>query len=204
MKEPHNGSLDEHAAQDLAPDLAQDDPSAGLLQHGPGRHYLHLLREVILTYRFMLRRLAREVGLSVAQVEVLRQIAVSAAGRSSVSTLSRELGMDPAAVTRTLADLERMGIVARETDEHDGRRRPVVFTAAGRRRALELHARLHAGEGSLFAALDDASIEVAAHVLQTVRATLVGTPPGMPPAAAGAGPDRPGRSTEREGSDEDD
>ena len=84
----------------------------GLFEHTSGAPYLHLLREVLLTYRQLLRQLTVETGLSGAQFEVLRELAL-ADGRSTVSALSRELGVDPAAVSRLVASLEQLGLVAR-------------------------------------------------------------------------------------------
>lgn len=110
----------------------------GLFKHAPGTEYLHLLREVLLTYRQVLRRLASETGLSGAQVEVLRELAL-ADGRSTVSALARELGADRAAISRLIAGLERDGLVARTRDERDKRRQPIVLTGEGRRLAVALH-----------------------------------------------------------------
>lgn len=144
------------------------DADEGLFEHSPGKHYLHLLREVIVTYRLFLRRLAADVGVTVAQLEVLRQLALTG-GRSTTSALARELGVDPAAVTRLVADLETLELVTRERDARDGRRRPVVLTERGRRETVTLHELLHEREGGLADALDDADLETAVRVLQTVR-----------------------------------
>jgi DNA-binding MarR family transcriptional regulator len=143
----------------------------GLFQHQAGGNYLHLMREVLLTYRLLLRRLADETGVSGAQFELLRQMALSG-GRSTTSALARELGVDPAAVTRLVAALERLGLVTREEDERDGRRRPVVLTPAGHDFMVRLHARLHEREDALAASLDPASVEVVMGVLQTIRSVL--------------------------------
>ena len=60
------------------------------------------MREVLLTYRLLVRRLSEETGVSGAQFELLRQMAL-AGGRTTTSALARELGVDPAAVTRLVA-----------------------------------------------------------------------------------------------------
>jgi DNA-binding MarR family transcriptional regulator len=153
---------------DPLPDREND---SGLFEHQPGTHYLHLLRDVLLTYRQMLRRLAVETGISGAQFEVLRELAL-ADGRSNVSVLARELGVDPAAITRVVADLHKQGLVARESDDSDGRRRPVVLTADGRRLMVRMHAKLHERESALTGALDPQSIETAMQVLHTMRTAL--------------------------------
>jgi DNA-binding MarR family transcriptional regulator len=143
----------------------------GLFEHQPGGHYLHLMREVLLTYRLFLRRISDLTGVSGAQFELLRQMAL-AGGRTTTSALARELGVDPAAVTRLVAGLERLGLVAREEDERDGRRRPVVLTPAGRDFMVRLHAQLHEREAALEAHLDEASVETTMQVLHTVREVL--------------------------------
>lgn len=147
------------------------DHDEGLFEHQPGGHYLHLLREVLLTYRLFLRRVSEVLGVSGAQFEVLRQLAL-AGGRTTTSALARELGVDPAAVTRLVAGLEELGLVTREEDERDGRRRPVVLTSTGRDFVVSMHAQLHEREAALEASLDEASVATAMQVLQTVRSVI--------------------------------
>ena len=151
--------------------------------------YLHLLREVLLTYRLLMRRATAEFGVSGAQFEVLRQMAL-ADGRSTTSALARELAVDPAAVTRLVAGLERRGLVAREDDERDGRRRPALLTPAGRALMLDFHARMHARESALAADLDEASIDATVRVLRAIRSVFDADRPIGP-----AGPARLRRSS---------
>jgi DNA-binding MarR family transcriptional regulator len=116
-----------------------DNPyDSGLFQHEGGGSYLHLLREVLLTYRQLQRRLTAATGLSGAQFELMRELAL-ADGRSTVSALARELGVDPAAASRLVASLRGLGHVSRETDDRDKRRQPVVLTEQGRRLMLAFH-----------------------------------------------------------------
>ncbi|MGD0999048.1 MAG: MarR family transcriptional regulator [Thermoleophilia bacterium] len=154
----------------------QDDAyDQGLFEHTSGAPYLHLLREVLLTYRELLRRLTVETGLSGAQFEVLRELAL-ADGRSTVSALSRELGVDPAAVSRLVASLEQLGLVSRVSDDRDGRRRPVVLTQDGSRLMIAFHAKAHERESALTAALDPQSVETAMQVLHALRDALDAAP----------------------------
>ncbi len=152
-------------------DLSTPSADEGLFQHEPDVGYLHLLREVLLTYRLLMRRATAEFGVSGAQFEVLRQMAL-ADGRSSTSALARDLAVDPAAVTRLVAGLERLGLVGREDDERDGRRRPVLLTPAGRAMMLDFHARMHASESALTAEIDEASIDDAIRVLRAIRSVF--------------------------------
>jgi MarR family transcriptional regulator, repressor for mepA len=154
----------------------KDEPNdSGLFQHTPGTHYLHLLRDVLLTYRQLLRQLTVETDLSGAQFEVLRELAL-ANGRSTVSALARELGVDPAAISRLIAGLQRLGLVSRVSDDRDGRRRPVELTDGGRRLMVAFHARVHECESALAAAVDAKSIETTTRVLQALRDALDAAP----------------------------
>jgi DNA-binding MarR family transcriptional regulator len=148
-----------------------DSYDSGLFEHTPDTHYLHLLREVLLTYRQLLKQLAIETGLSGTQFEVLRELAL-ADNSSTVTALARELGVDPAAISRLIAGLEQLGLVSRTRDGRDGRRRPVALTEDGRRRMVALHARLHERESALLTGLDRQSIETTMKVLRTVRDAL--------------------------------
>jgi DNA-binding MarR family transcriptional regulator len=143
----------------------------GLFEHQAGGHYLHLFREVMLSYRAFLRRMSAQTGVSGAQFELLRQMAL-AGGRSTTSELAREIEVDPAAVTRLVAGLEELGLVERVDDARDRRRRPVVLSPSGRDFMVRLHAELHAREGALEAQLDPTAIETATEVLRTIRGML--------------------------------
>ena len=163
---------------DHALDHQDDTYDAGLFahaEHAPGGHYLHLLREVLLTYRELLRQLTAETGLSGAQFEALRELAL-ADGRSTVSALARELGVDPAAVSRLVAGLEQLGLVSRVSDDRDGRKRPVVLTNDGSRLMVDFHAEAHERESALAAALDPQSIETTMQVLHALRDALGAAP----------------------------
>ncbi len=143
----------------------------GLFEHQPGGHYLHLFREVMISYRAFLRRMSAQTGVSGAQFELLRQMAL-AGGRSTTSELARELDVDPAAVTRLVAGLQELGLVERVDDARDRRRRPVLLSVAGRDFMVRLHAELHAREDALEAKLDPEAIETATEVLRTIRGVL--------------------------------
>lgn len=156
-------------------DASLPTPEDGVFEHAPGASYLHLWREVILTYRQFKRRVAADTPFTGAQFEVLRQLAVSD-GRSTASHLARELAGDPAEITRLVAQLTGSGLVERERDTSDGWRRPVVLTDEGRRRMADLHALLHERESALTEGIDPESIAVAMRVLQGMRAAADSLP----------------------------
>lgn len=148
---------------------------SGLFEHAPGGRYLHLLRELLLTYRQLLRQLAVETGLSGTQFELLRALAL-VGGSSTGSALARELGVDPAAVSRLIAEVEDLGLVSRARDDRDGRRRLVALTEDGRRRMVALHAELHRRESALAGVIDPQSLETAVRVLRALRDAVGPTP----------------------------
>jgi MarR family transcriptional regulator, transcriptional regulator for hemolysin len=152
-------------------DVGASEFDQGLFQHDSGAQYFHLFREVLLSYRAFLRRMSAKTGVSGAQFELLRELAL-ADGRSTASELARELDVDPAAVTRLVAGLHELGLVEREDDPCDRRRRPVVLTESGRDYMVKLHAQLHAREDALGAKLDPADVAKAAEVLRTIRSVL--------------------------------
>lgn len=154
-----------------------DSHDTGLFEHSPGAHYLHLLREVLLTYRGLLRQMSAETGLSGAQFEVLRELSL-ADGHSTVSALARELGVDPAAISRLIASLQRLGLVSRARDDSDGRRQPVLLTQEGRDLMTAFHAEAHERESTLTAGLDTQSLETAMQVLRALRDNLEAVPRG--------------------------
>jgi DNA-binding MarR family transcriptional regulator len=165
-----------------------DSPyDSGLFQHDNKTGYLHLLREVLLTYRQLLKRLSAETGLSGAQFEILRELARTADGRSTVSVLSRQLGVDPAAVSRLIAGLQKIGLVARIKDDRDGRRQPVVLTEEGTRLMVSFHQRVHERESDLTAGLDAEALETTMRVLATIRNTLEKASHQLPQGASTQG-----------------
>jgi DNA-binding MarR family transcriptional regulator len=156
---------------DRLPNPESEARESGLFERTTGTHYLHLLREVLLTYRQLLRRMSDETGLSGAPFEVLRELAL-ADGRSTVAALARKLGVDPAAVSRLIASLQQLGLVTRVSDDRDGRRRPVELTEGGSRVMVAFHTRAHERESALTAALDPQSIATTMQVLRTLRTAL--------------------------------
>lgn len=157
-------------------DTPETQASGQVFDHEGEGSYLHLWREVILSYRRLMRGVAWHTQFTGAQFEVLRQLAVDN-GSSTVSALARDLALDPAAVTRVCADLVRLGVVKRESDANDGRRKPVVLTDEGRSQMADLHALLHERESALTEGeLDTQAIETAIRVLRTMRAGVDSVP----------------------------
>ena len=95
--------------------------------------------QAVLSRRFD-GRLGSWHGLSFGDFIVLLHISRAEDGRLRRVDLARELGLTASAVTRMLIPLEKIGLVARQNDENDGRVGYAVLTKAGReilREALE-------------------------------------------------------------------
>jgi DNA-binding MarR family transcriptional regulator len=86
--------------------------------------------------------------------------------------IARELGVNAAAVTRQVKELEDQRLVTRKADPRDARRSSVWLTAKGMRKFLELHERVHALERSLRAGVGDEEFATAIRVLLRLRAAL--------------------------------
>lgn len=71
-------------------------------------------------------------GLRITQFNILSELERRAADPPTVSELAEILTMERSALGQTLRPLERDGLVALGRDKHDGRRRPVQLTKAGR------------------------------------------------------------------------
>lgn len=151
-------------------DTPNTEPAEAVFEHASGVDYSHLWREVILSYRKLMRQVAWHTQFTGAQFEILRQLAVDD-GVSTVSALARDLALDPAAVTRICADLVSLGVVERQSDANDGRKRPVALTEEGRRQMAFLHSQLHERESALAGeGLDTQAIETTIRVLRAMRA----------------------------------
>jgi DNA-binding MarR family transcriptional regulator len=71
-------------------------------------------------------------GLRVTQYHILSELERRASEPPTVSELAEILTMERSALGQTLRPLQRDGLIALGRSEHDGRRRPVELTAAGK------------------------------------------------------------------------
>jgi len=128
----------------------------------------HLLREVVRTHQTLMAGFSRETGMPASRFALMRLLAV-AEGDVGVMDLARQLGVNPAAVTRQVQELEREGLIRRRADQKDKRRRHVSLSPRGRRRFAAIHARTHELERSLSSVLGDEEMRRAATVLTKLR-----------------------------------
>jgi DNA-binding MarR family transcriptional regulator/GNAT superfamily N-acetyltransferase len=90
----------------------------------------------------------------------------------TATDLTRDLGLDPGFVSRTLQALQRRQIVMRNPAKHDGRINELSLTAAGRTAQAELERRSHEEVGSLLASLDDTQRAAVVGAMTTIEQTL--------------------------------
>jgi len=128
----------------------------------------HLLREIVRTYQVLMSGFARKTGMPASRFALMRLLAISR-GDVGVTDLARQLGVDPAAVTRQVQELERDRIVSRHADKRDARRSYVRLTAKGLKLFEEIHQRTHELERSLSAVIGDDEMSRAALVLSRLR-----------------------------------
>jgi DNA-binding MarR family transcriptional regulator len=128
----------------------------------------HLFREVLRTYQVLIAGFARETGVPASRFALMRALAVVDRG-VGITELARHLGINPAAVTRQVQEMEREGLILRHADRKDGRRTSVSLSSKGRKLFEEVHARTHELERSLEAVLGAEEMRGAAVVLSKLR-----------------------------------
>ncbi len=102
---------------------------------------------------------------------LMRLLAGAGAG-VGVMALARRLGINAAAVTRQVKELEAAGLVLRRADPGDGRRSYLKLSAKGSRLFAQIHERSHQLERSFVAQVGDEEVAVAAKVLSELQAFL--------------------------------
>ena len=116
---------------------------------------------------------SREIGMPASRLAVLRTLAVTDGG-AGVMDLARSLGVNAAAVTRQVQDLERDRLIQRRSDPKDGRRTRLSLSPKGQRIFEAIHERSHVLERSLSAVITADEMAAAVTVLSKLRAFLDG------------------------------
>lgn len=132
----------------------------------------HLLREIMRTQQAVVSVFSRQVGIPAAKLALMRLIASRHPEAVGVMWIARQLGINPAAVTRQVQALENEGLVERCKDARDRRRNHVKLTAEGIKAFLEVHERAHAFERALSSALSPEDMAATLRVLSHVRTAL--------------------------------
>lgn len=103
------------------------------MKHRPVDLCLELARTVARMGRRLDGRLGSLHGISFSDFALLRQVSQAPDGRIRRVDLAEQLGLTPAAVTRALIPLEKIGLVKREADERDARVGYASLTRSGQR-----------------------------------------------------------------------
>lgn len=93
--------------------------------------HLHFIQQLGRSYRAFVAGFEAHTGQSMARWRIL--VSLERQGKMAQKQLVRELGIDPAALTRQLKALETQGLVKRHSDTHDARITNVTLTVAGTR-----------------------------------------------------------------------
>ena len=133
----------------------------------------HLLREVFRAYQALMAVFSRRMGIPASRFALMRLLAITES-QVGVMDLARRLGVNAAAVTRQVKELERERLVLRRADPKDGRRSYINLSRKGQRLFEEIHERAHELEGALSSALGVEEMRGAAIVLTKLRSFVEG------------------------------
>ncbi len=116
---------------------------------------------------------SRKTGMPASRFALMRLLAL-AEDELGVMDISRQLHVNPAAVTRQVKDLESEGLARRRPDSRDRRRSYVSLSPKGKRVFGAIHQRTHELEQSLSSVLGVDQMRQAAAVLAKLRAFIEG------------------------------
>ena len=140
------------------------------MRHSGGER--HLFLEVLRLHQALHSTFSRAVGRPLSQLALLRSLAVKQPSGAGVMALAREFGVNAAAITRLVQELEKEKLVKRRADQTDARRHYVSLTPKGLKLLAKIHQRAHHYEELLGAGLGAGELETAAKVLAHLRANL--------------------------------
>ena len=149
------GKVDRRAAEEVLQQRA-DEP--------------HVLRELLLTWQALMNVCSRRVGMPPARFGLLRALGVGPPEGLGVMALSRQLGVNAAAVTRQVKEMEARGLIERLPDPADARRHAITLSEKGVRAFGELHERMHVFEAMLINGVPESDMATTVAVLAQVRA----------------------------------
>ena len=135
----------------------------------------HLLREIVRTHQMLVTGFSRKIGQPAARVALMRLLA-TAGEPVGIMDLARSLGVNAAAVTRQIKELEAQGLVERCDDPQDGRRSWLRLSPQGMQLFMTLHERSHALERAFAAAVGPDNVRTAVEVLTQLREFLEAFP----------------------------
>jgi DNA-binding MarR family transcriptional regulator len=148
-----------------------NEANFGKLQHLGGEPYL--IQEIIRTYQTLLAEITRRTGMKSSRFALMRLLA-DADGDIGIMDLARQLGVNAAAVTRQVQELEGERLVRRRADPNDGRRSYIRLSPKGRKLMDELLECSHEFERLVSSALSAEEMTTAATALSKLRTFVEG------------------------------
>lgn len=131
----------------------------------------HLLREIVRTHQAIMSGFSRRVGIPSSRFALMRLLAF-AENDVGIMDLSRQLDINPAAVTRSVQEMTRKGLVQRYDDPRDGRRNYVRLSPKGLELFEDVHRRSHELERELSSVIGDDQIAVTLDVLKKLQGCI--------------------------------
>lgn len=129
-----------------------------------------LLQQITRTYYELLPTFERYMGMTRARWHLLKQLFF--ADQLSQTALQQRAGVDGAAITRQVKQLEEAGMVARRVDPRDNRFTLVSLTPEGRQLVAGLMERRAVFETHIMAGIDPNEIAIMQRGLSRIRANL--------------------------------
>jgi len=133
----------------------------------------HLLRDIVRTNQVLMAGLSRNVGMPSSRFALMRLL-VGADRDVGVADLARQLGINAAAVTRQVKEMERERLVRRYADAQDARRSYVKLSPKGLKLFEDVHSRTHELERALSAVISHEEMSATVEVLAKLRAFIEG------------------------------
>lgn len=143
--------------------------TGGTLRHRGDEQ--HLLREIMRTHQVMMASFVRNMGRPASHFAAMRLLANAQKGLG-VMEIAETLGINAAAVTRTVKELETEKLIRRRADPRDGRRHYVILTPKGMALFSDIHERSHRLERQLVAEIGTGEIAVTVASLAKLRTII--------------------------------
>jgi len=133
----------------------------------------HLLRDIVRTHQVLMAGFSRGVGVPAARFALMRLL-LNADRDIGIMDLARQLGINAAAVTRQVQEMESEGLVRRRPDPRDKRRHYLKLTPKGLRLFGQIHERTHELERKLSAVITAEEMAACTQTLAKLRALVEG------------------------------
>lgn len=133
---------------------------------------IHLLGAILHANQSLMSLFSREVGVTPAKLRFLHEFLHTDRKGISLVDLSLRLGVTPALITRQVKELEREGLLERQSDPRDARSSLIKLTLKGESELLKHHKRAHQLEDALIANMNPDDIATTVNLLKALSEKL--------------------------------